>query len=248
VLQLFDFRNNYAYYDGQLLSNLNRETPVYIGAYEEDEYYVAHVIGNVFVNINSNNAQWGAAFVFGGFNASNPSQNILEIRDNIFTTPFSGLFGEGTQSTSLILIIENNKGPFLTTMGNSNALPPPITTVTGSIIRGNNFLIPSYPFSSGSNVYLQANPPVPGTVYQNVNPFEIELHIPVFSISSGLSGTVTVYKGPTSPPAQVGTMLVSGETSSSSPQVVTLRVPAWWYYEINVSGATVGQATVFGLQ
>jgi len=97
-------------------------------------------------------------------------------------------------------------------------------------------------------VYLQANPPVPGTVYQNVNPFEIELHIPVFSITSGLSGTVTVYKGPTSPPAQVGTMLVSGETSSSNPQIVTLRVPPWWYYKINVSGATVGQATVFGLQ
>jgi hypothetical protein len=249
VLQLFDFRNNYAYYDGQLLYNLARGTPVYIGAYEEDGYYVAHVIGNVFVNINANNVEWGAAFTFGGFNASNPSQNILEIRDNIFATSFAGLFGYGSQSTSLILIIENNKGPFLTTMGNSGSPTlPPITTVTGSIIRGNNFLIPSYPFSSGSNVYLQANPPVPGTVYQNVNPFDIELHIPVFSISSGLSGTVTVYKGPTSPPAQVGTMLVSGETSSSNPQIVTLRVPPWWYYEINVSGATVGQATVFGLQ
>ena len=248
VLQLFDFRNNYAYYDGQLLSNLARSTPVYIGAYEEDGYYVAHVIGNVFVNINANTVQWWTAFTFGGFNASNPSQNILEIRDNIFPTSFSGLFGEGTQSTSLILIIENNQGPFLTTMGNSNGLPSPITTITGSIIRGNNFLIPSYPFSGGSNAYLQANPPVPGTVYQNVNPFEIELHIPVFSITSGLSGTVTVYKGPTSPPAQVGTMLVSGETSPSSPQVVTIRVPAWWYYEIAVSGATVGQATVFNLQ
>lgn len=248
VLQLFDFRNNYAYYDGQLLYNLARGTPVYIGAYEEDGYYVAHVIGNVFVNINANNVQWGTAFTFGGFNASNPSQNILEIRDNIFATPFAGLFGYRTQSTSLILIIENNKGPFLTTMGNNNGLPPPITTVTGSIIRGNNFLIPSYPFYSGVTTNIQANPPVPGTVYQNLNPFEIELYIPVFSISSGLSGTITVYKGPTSPPAQVGTMLVSDETSSSNPQVVTIRVPAWWYYEIAVSGATVGQATVFNLQ
>jgi len=248
VLALFDFRNNYAYYDGQLLYNLARGTPVYIGAYEEDGYYVAHVIGNVFVNINANNVQWGTAFTFGGFNASNPSQNILEIRDNIFATPFAGLFGEGTQSTSLVLIIENNKGPFLTTMSNSSGLPPPITTVTGSIIRGNNYLIPSYPFSSpGVTALVQANPPVPGTVYQNVNPFEIELHIPVFSVTSGLSGTVTVYKGPTSPPSQVGTMLVSGETSPSRPQIVTLRVPPWWYYEINVSGATVGQATVFNL-
>jgi hypothetical protein len=248
VLQLFDFRNNYAYYDGQLLYNLARATPVYIGAYEEDGYYVAHVIGNVFVNINANNVQWGTAFTFGGFNASDPSQNILEIRDNIFATSFAGLFGEGTQSTSLILIIENNKGPFLTTMGNCSGPPPPITTVTGSIIRGNNFLIPSYPISCGVTTNIQANPPVPGTVYQNLNPFEIELHIPVFSITSGLSGTITVYKGPTSPPAQVGTMLVSGETSPSSPQIVTLRVPAWWYYKINVSGATVGQATVFNLQ
>jgi hypothetical protein len=248
LVQISDFRNNYVYENGSLLYSVGIALPISIVAYEENGYYVAHVVGNVFVNLAANNVQWNTAFSFGGFNASDPSQNILEIRDNIFATPFSGLFGEGTQSTSLILIIENNKGPFLTTMGNCNGPPPPITTVTGSIIRGNNFLIPSYPFSSGSNAYLQANPPVPGTVYQNVNPFEIELHIPVFSISSGLSGTVTVYKGPTSPPAQVGTMLVSGETSPSSPQIVTLRVPPWWYYEINVSGATVGQATVFGLQ
>jgi hypothetical protein len=248
VIWIYDFRNNYVYQDGSLLHSLALGTPVGIGAYEEDGYYVAHVIGNVFVNINANNIEWGAAFIFGGFNASNQSQNILEIRDNIFPTSFAGLFGEGTQSTSLVLIIENNKGPFLTTMGNGNGLPPPITTVTGSIIRGNNFLIPSYPFYSGTTTNIQANPPVPGTVYQNLNPFEIELHTPVFSITSGLSGTVTVYKGPTSPPAQVGTMLVSGETSPSSPQIVTIRMPAWWYYKIAVSGATVGQATVFNLQ
>jgi hypothetical protein len=248
VIRIYDFRNNYVYQDGSVLYSTGLATPVSIGAYEENGYYVAHVVGNVFVNINANNVQWDTAFMFSGFNASDPSQNILEIRDNIFATPFSGLFGEGTQSTSLILIIENNKGPFLTTMGNCNGPPPPITTVTGSIIRGNNFLIPSYPISCGVTTNIQTNPPVPGTVYQNLNPFEIELHILVFSITSGISGTVTVYKGPTSPPAQVGTMLVSGETSPSSPQVVTLRVPAWWYYEINVSGATVGQATVFNLQ
>ena len=248
VIGISDFRNNYVYQDGSLLHSLALGTPVVIGAYEEDGYYVAHVIGNVFVNINTNTIEWGTAFVFSGFNASNPSQNILEIRDNVFVTPFSGLFGYETQSTSLVLIIENNQGPFLTTMGNGSALPPPITTVTGSIIRGNNFLIPSYPFYSGVTTNIQANPPVPSTVYQNLNPFEIELHIPVFSVTSGLSGTVTVYKGPTSPPAQVGTMLVSGETSPSSPQIVTIRVPAWWYYEIAVSGATVGQATVFNLQ
>jgi hypothetical protein len=224
-------------------------TPVVISAYEENGYYVAHVVGNVFVNISTNNDESGTAFKLSGFNASNPSQNILEIRDNVFLgSPFTGLFGQQSQSTSLTLIIENNKAPFLAPIGYSPALPPPITTVTGSIIRGNNFLIPSYPFSSpGITTLIQANPPVPGTVYQNVNPFEIELHIPVFSVTSGLSGTVTEYKGPTSPPAQVGTMFVSGETSQSRPQIVTLRVPPWWYYEIDVSGATVGQATVFNL-
>jgi len=247
VVEVSDFRNNYVYFDGSLMSKLALVTPINIAAYEEEGNYVAHVVGNVFVNLAAQSRSWNTAFMLSGFNASNPSQNVLEIRDNIFLGGFIGLFSQLSQSTSLILIIENNKGPFLTTMGNCIAPPPPITTVTGSIIRGNNFLIPSYPISCGVTTNIQANPPVPGTVYQNLNPFEIELHIPVFSMTSGASGTVTVYKGPTSPPAQVGTMLVSGETSPSSPQVVTIRVPAWWYYEIDVSGATVGQATVFNL-
>jgi hypothetical protein len=248
VMQISDFRNNYVYFNGSLMTNYGFYTPIVIASYWDNGYNIARVVGNVFVNIDAHNNQNGAAFVISGFESGGQSQNILEIRDNTFLTPFNGLFGyDSPQSTTLTLIIDNNKGPFITTMGNSGGNPP-IGAASGSIIRGNNFLVPSYPFSSGSSVQLQANPPVPGTVYQNVNPFEIELHIPVFSISSGLSGTVTVYKGPTSPPAQVGTMFISGETSPSSPQIVTLRVPPWWYYEINVSGVTVGQAVALGLQ
>jgi len=248
VIWIYDFRNNYVYQDRSLLYSLALGTPVVIGAYEENGYYVAHVIGNVFVNINANTIEWGTAFVFSGFNASNSSQNILEIRDNIFATSFDGLFGPGSQSTSLVLIIENNKGPFLTTMGNSNGEPPPITAVAGSIIRNNPILIPSYPFSGGSSISIPANPPASGTVYQNNTPFDIELYIPVYASTSGTAGTVTLYLSQSSSPGAIATVQVSGSTSSSSPQVVTLRVPAWWYYEIAASGATIGTATVIGPQ
>jgi hypothetical protein len=92
---------------------------------------------------------------------------------------------------------------------------------------------------------ISANPPVTATVYQNTNPYDIEIDLPVYATTSGTAGYVTVAKGATDTPTAIGNQYVSGDTSAASEQIIRLRVPANWYYEFTGSGVTFGTASVF---
>ena len=92
---------------------------------------------------------------------------------------------------------------------------------------------------------LSANPPVSGTVYQNTNPFDIEIDLPAYATTAATAGYVTVAKGATSTPTGIGNQYVSGSTSSASTDIIRLRVPAGWYYSFTASGVTFGTASVF---
>ena len=92
---------------------------------------------------------------------------------------------------------------------------------------------------------LTANPPVSGTVYQNTNPYDIEIDLPVYATTSGTAGYVTVAKGSTDTPTAIGNQYVSGDTSSTATQIIRVRVPAGWYYSFTGSGVTFGTATPF---
>ena len=92
---------------------------------------------------------------------------------------------------------------------------------------------------------LSANPPVSGTVYQNTNPYDIEIDLPVYATTSGTAGYVTIAKGSTDTPTAISNQYVSGDTSSTSTQIIRLRVPAGWYYEFTESGVTFATATPF---
>ena len=92
---------------------------------------------------------------------------------------------------------------------------------------------------------LSANPPVSAKVYQNTNPYSIEIDLPVYASTSGTAGYVTVAKGSTDTPTAIANQYVSGDTSSTSTQIIRLRVPAGWYYEFTASGVTFGTASVF---
>ena len=100
----------------------------------------------------------------------------------------------------------------------------------------------SYPLPAPT---LTANPPVSAKVYQNTNPYDIEIDLPVYATTSGTAGYVTVAKGSTSTPTAIANQYVSGDTSSTSEQIIRLRVPAGWYYEFTASGVTFGTASVF---
>ncbi len=92
---------------------------------------------------------------------------------------------------------------------------------------------------------ISANPPVSGTVYQNTNPYTIEIDLPVYATTSGTAGYVTLAKGTTSTPTAIANQFVNGSTSSTSTEILRLIVPAGWYYSFTASGITFGTATVF---
>jgi hypothetical protein len=52
-------------------------------------------------------------------------------------------------------------------------------------------------------------------------------------------------KGSTDTPIAIGNQFVSGSTSSTSTDIIKLRVPAGWYYEFTGSGVTFSTATPF---
>ena len=95
-------------------------------------------------------------------------------------------------------------------------------------------------------ISLTANPPASGTVYQNTNPYDIEIDLPVYATTAGTAGYVTIAKGSSSSSlTTIGNQYVSGDTSDTSEQIIRLRVPAGWYYEFTASGVTFGTASVF---
>ena len=109
--------------------------------------------------------------------------------------------------------------------------------VTGNLIVKNYTGLPAPSIST--------NPPVSATVYQNTNPYAIEIDLPVYATTAGTAGYVTVAKGSTDTPTAIGNQYVSGDTSDTSEQIIRLRVPANWYYEFTASGVTFGTASVF---
>ena len=82
-------------------------------------------------------------------------------------------------------------------------------------------------------------------MYQNTNPYDIEIDLPVYASTAGTAGYVTIAKGATDTPTAIGNQYVSGDTSDTSEQIIRLRVPAGWYYEFTGSGVTFGTASVF---
>jgi len=97
---------------------------------------------------------------------------------------------------------------------------------------------------------LLANPPVSGTVYQNQNPTKIKILLPAYATTSGTSGNVAVAMGynesGTSPPTipTLFTKYINGATSSTQTELITIDVPAGWYYSFTGADVTFGTAIV----
>ena len=85
-----------------------------------------------------------------------------------------------------------------------------------------------------------------GTVYQNTSSSYQTLTLRFYASTAGTAGTDTINMGTSSSPGTWTTVYVSGSTSSTACTNYTLRVPPQWYYEVVVSGATIG--TVNGVQ
>ena len=131
----------------------------------------------------------------------------------------------------------------VTSISDTNAFGTPVINaafnikgIFGGKINHSNFSL---------SATLPANPPVSGKVYQNTNPYDIEIDLPVYATTAGTAGYVTVAKGPSSSPDTIANQYVSGDTASGTEEIIRLRVPAGWYYSFTESGVTFSKAVVF---
>ena len=142
-----------------------------------------------------------------------------------------------TYASARIRFVEGFNGSDFTSIYDPPVIAgTPLNTYTQLVLE----YTPIYPTPS-----ISTNPPVSGTTYQNTNPYDIEIDLPVYATTSGTAGYVTIAKGSTSTPTAIGNQFVNGSTSSTSVDIIRLRVPAGWYYEFTASGVTFGTASVF---
>ena len=162
-----------------------------------------------------------------------------------------GLWTWGDQPTTGTFTFEgwiNDYGgsSALTINGYVNTANPSVVPYGQSSVTGSGSYVNLIPAGrSLATPTLSANPPVSGTVYRNLNTYDIEIDLPVYATTAGTAGYVTVAKGGSDTPASIGNQYVSGSTSSTSVDIIRLRVPAGWYYEFTASGVTFGTASVF---
>ena len=242
--------NNPVYFDAQyiLLSNCN-------GSHGFD---VGYFNGSAYVSM-SNVQMGGAIYTHSQIDVFNISGISLEtnftIGGDISIFTITGLllsnFAGGSYifyATSAYTISHLHITGLLGLLaGNSTIYNPTYLTVSDLKIEGISMDLNGYTFTNQYNTpTLTANPPVSATVYQNTNPYDIEIDLPVYATTSGTAGYVTIAKGASSSSlTTIGNQFVNGSTSSTSVDIIRLRVPAGWYYEFTASGVTFGTASVF---
>ena len=182
-----------------------------------------------------------------GSNQINMSGTLLT-----FNSSYSQAIGLFSFSNTFPILLQNI---WFADANTSSTFTYPIDTALLPYIKvenasqsNTNYILSSFGNASvaGTKPTLSANPPVSGTVYQNTNPFDIEIDLPVYAATSGTAGYVTIAKGSSSSSlTTIGNQYVSGDTSDTSEQIIRLRVPAGWYYEFTASGVTFGTATPF---
>jgi hypothetical protein len=195
--------------------------------------------------------------VYGGqidFFQSEQTPNEILLGNNTVSWHISS-YSMGDQSTSGVFeysysIIDNGTSGGnviiidLFTLGTSG-LTPAFNIVGKDVINIQNFGI-----NDTGNPYipsptLSTNPPVSGTAYQNTNPYDIRLKIPV-TYSPTSSAAATLATGTSS------SSTVTTSTKVSYPAGITtgiidtyeMVVPAGQYFELVVTNATIGTVEV----
>lgn len=177
-----------------------------------------------------------------------PISNMLINNCNIVIGNTSGIdyLIDATNGTVINLVIKNSPtnvkvNPAYIVYPVSNVNIVSLDFSSGLTLNGNTL---NYP--EPQTPTLSTNPPVSGTVYQNTNNYPIEIDMPVYATTSGTAGYVTIVKGPsTGNLTGIASQYVSGDTTSTATQIITLRVPTGWYYKFVSSGVTFGTASVF---
>ena len=189
-----------------------------------------HVIaGNVLrTNAASDYPSWG--IVVGAANAIRVTDNVLDGVGTAFYLIGIAIYGSLTDNTILnATAFQTNNYP----AGNYEAYYD---------MSRNTFNGTAY----GTSITPPASPLVSGSVYQNNTGLCMTIYQPAYASTAGTAGSVAVALGASSTPSTLYTQWVNGSTTSSQPEVLTLRVPPGWYYSFTTSGATLADATIIG--
>lgn len=91
---------------------------------------------------------------------------------------------------------------------------------------------------------ISTNPPATGTVYQNTNPYDILINLPIWDATTSAIASVkySVAASTTALDDNILYRFISEYTTSTAPEIIQMRVPAGWYYEIY--GAEVGSIDI----
>ena len=140
--------------------------------------------------------------------------------------------------------------------------PDSYTAGSGSYLIMNNVDFPTVPpaLASGNvftqfimkfinrGQYIPSAPSISDTVQQNTSGLDYDLVFSVYATTAGTSGTIQIVAGPNSDGytnAVINeTVYVNGSTTSSAVQLITIRIPAWFYFYFTLTGVTNGTPTV----
>lgn len=89
-----------------------------------------------------------------------------------------------------------------------------------------------------------ASPFVSGTIYQNSDPVDWTIYQPAYATTSGTAGTLAVALGVSSTPPALYTKQIPGSSSSTAPDLCTVRVPSGWYFSFTATGVTLLDAAI----
>ena len=228
-------------------TNSSNSIEVYanIGFYE---FYTNNQITPFFknmasVHIGTLNIQ--QEMIFSGTNTTVTIDNLISVGNNNSAGDVIGyLSGIGTSPTIQSLHIGSASSTF--------SGPPPIinSNLTVNAIYVNRIINPNFVYQIPvivRTVSISTNPPVSGTLYQNTNPYDIRIKIPITynpttsasaSLATGISSTSTVT-------LSTKVSIPAGLTAADG-QILTydMEVPAGWYYELIATNATIGTAEV----
>ena len=112
-----------------------------------------------------------------------------------------------------------------------------------------NYILSSFGSASiaGTKPTLSANPPISGTAYQNTNPFDIRLKIPItYNPTTTAAATLATGISSTSTVTTTTKVSIPAGLTAADGQILTydMVIPAGWYYELVATNATIGTAEV----
>ena len=197
---------------------------------------------NAQVNIEGSWINGGSTMDLTYLNGNYIVANEVTVRDCIipssspFFTTSGGYATEPLETVGKLELINN--------IGNNTSVWTDIdvtyTLLQTSLGNEGNYLLTYKPIPT-----ISTNPPVSGTAYQNTNPFDIRLKIPV-TYSPTSTAAATLATGISTSSTVTTSTKVSIPTGVTAGEILTydMVVPAGQYFELVATNATIGTVEV----